>query len=149
MATQDWNLIGTLKRLFEACKDGESRYGMAADHARDAEWKALFQGYAEQRAQFAVELQGELERLDARDRKTGTIAEEMHQSWTEIKAAVTGGSDQALFAECARGEDAAQKEFEEALRQDLPADVQALVRRQLAAVRQAHDRIRAREMAAQ
>ena len=146
--TQDWNLIGTLKRLFERCKDGESSYRMAAAHARDAELKALFQGYAEQRARFAAELQGELERLGAHDQKLGTIAGALVQAWTEIKAAVTGGSDQALVAACKRGEDAAKKDFEEALKQHLPADVQALVRRQCAGVQEAHDRIRALDVAA-
>jgi uncharacterized protein (TIGR02284 family) len=146
---QDWVFIGALKRLFEECKDGESGYRMAADHARDAELKALFQGYAEQRAQFAAELQGELERIREHDHKSGTIAGALHQAWTGIKAAVTGGSDQALVAECERGEDAAKKAYEEALQHDLPADVQALVRRQFAAVQAAHDRIRALERAAQ
>jgi len=146
---QDWDLIGALKRLFEACKDGESGYRMAADHVKKADLKLLFQGYAEQRSQFAAELQDELERLDTGDRKTGTIAGALHQGWTEIKAAVTGGSDQALITECERSEDVAKQAFEEALRQDLPAGVQALVRRQFAAVRQAHDRIRALEVATQ
>jgi uncharacterized protein (TIGR02284 family) len=148
MATQDWDLIGTLRRLFEASKDGDSGYRMAADHARGAELKTLFQGYAEQRARFAAELQGELERLGTQDRKTGTITETLHQGWTRIKAAVTGGSDKALIAECERAEDATRELYEEALRQDLPADVQALVRRQFAAVQEAHDRIRALEVAA-
>lgn len=148
MAAQNWELIGALRRLFEACKDGESGYRLAAGHARGAELKALFQGYAEQRARFAAELQGELGRLGTQDRKTGTITEALHEAWTGIKAAVTGGSDQALVAECERREDAAKKHFEEALRHELPADVQALVRRQFAAVQEAHDRIRALELAA-
>ena len=149
MATQNWDLIGTLRTLFERCKDGESGYRMAADHARDAGLKAIFQGCAEQRARFAAELQGELERLGTQDRKTGTITEALHQGWAGIKAAVTGGSDKAPVAECQRAVDAAWKDYEGALRQDLPPDVQALVRRQSAGVEEAHERIRALEVAGQ
>src|SRR5437763_9039101 len=116
MSTKNWELIGVLKTLFERCRDGESGYRLAADHARDAGLKALLQDYAEQRAQFAAELQGELGRLGAHDHRTGTIAGALHQGWADIKSAATGGSDKALLAECERGEDAARKNYEEALK---------------------------------
>jgi uncharacterized protein (TIGR02284 family) len=148
VSTRNWELIGVLKRLFETCRDSETGFRLAAERVKEAEWKALFQGYAEQRGQFAAELQGELGRLGAHDGKTGTIAEAFHQGWTGIEAAVTGGSDQAVMAECERGENVARKHFQQALQHDLPADVQALVRRQLAAVQEAHDRIRGLERAA-
>ena len=124
MTTQKLELIGTLKRLYATCKDGENGYRRAARHVKQEDVKRLFQGYAEQRNQYAVVLQGELERLGTRAHKSGTIAEALHQGWTGIKSAVTGGSDKALVAECERAEDAAEKHFEEALKQPLPTDVQ-------------------------
>ncbi len=41
MATSDFNLIGTLKKLFERCKDGEHGYHLAAKHAQQAASKHL------------------------------------------------------------------------------------------------------------
>jgi uncharacterized protein (TIGR02284 family) len=122
---------------------------MAAARARDAELKALFQAFAEQRAEIAAELQGELALLGAHAHKSGTVAGALHQGWTQIKSAVTGGSDKALIAECERGEEVTSEHFEEALGQDLPPGLQALVRRQLMALKEARDRIRALEVAAQ
>jgi uncharacterized protein (TIGR02284 family) len=142
MTTQNWYVVRILRRLLEACQDGASGYRLAADHARDARLKFLFQDYTEQRARFAVELQGELERLGTLDRKAGTSTEALHQGWTGIKAAVTAGSDTALLAECQRAEDAAKRLFREALLHDLPAEVQALVQEQCEAIHEAHDRIR-------
>ena len=148
MATLGWDLVGTLRRLFEACRDGAGGYRTAAGHARDAGLKFLFQAHADQRARFATELQGELRRLGVRDRKTGAITAALHRGWAGVKAAVTGGSDEALLAACERAEVAAKKLFREALLHDLPADVQALVRRQCEAVHEAYDRIRLSQMAA-
>jgi uncharacterized protein (TIGR02284 family) len=148
MATLDWELVGILRRLFEACRDGASGYRMAAGPARDAGLKFLFQAHAEQRARFATELQAELRRLGVRDRKSGPITEALHRGWAGVKAAVTGGSDEALLAACERAEDGTKKLFREALLHDLPTDVQALVRRQGEAVHEAYDRIRLSEIAA-
>ena len=121
---------------------------MAAGHARDAGLRFLFQAHAEQRDRFATDLQGELRRLGVRDRKTGAITAALRRGWAGVKAAVTAGSDRALVAECERAEGAAKRLFTEALRHDLPAEVQALVQRQCEAVHEAHDRIRLSEMAA-
>src|SRR5437763_1900982 len=123
MANPNQQLVGTIKKLFEMCKDSETGFGLAARHAEDAELKALLQDCAEQRAQLAAELQGELARLGAHDVKSGTIGGTLHQAFTEIKSAFTGGSDQARIAECERADAEAVKHFEEALKQGLPADV--------------------------
>ena len=49
--------ISTLNTLIEALKDGEKGYQQVADATHDADLKKLFGGYAEQRHEFAKELQ--------------------------------------------------------------------------------------------
>lgn len=147
MATQNFELIGTLKKLFNTCIDAENGFRIAVDHTKDARLKALYRGYAEQRAQFAAELQGELERLGAHDGKHGTVGGALHQGWAKIKSAATSDSDKVLLAECERGEDVAKQAYTEALQHELPTGVQLLVQRQFAGVREAHDHIRALESA--
>lgn len=46
------------------------------------------------------------------------------------------------MAEAERGEDSAKAAYERALQATLPADVRALVERQFAGVKDAHDRMR-------
>ena len=148
MPSQDWELIGTLKTLFESCKDAEEGYRMAARHADNAELKGMCERYAEQRAQYASALEAELATLDSQPTKMGTISGGLRQGWVSLKDAVTGGSDQAVIDECERGEDAAKRAYEETLAKDLPAPVRALVEGQLWGVREAHYRMRALQLAA-
>ena len=148
MPSHEWELIGTLKTLFENCKDAEEGYRMAARHADNADLKGLCARYAEQRAQYASALEAELTALDSHPQKMGTISGSLRQGWVSLKDAVTGGSDRAVIDECARGEDAARKAYEGALAKDLPARVRGLVESQLKGVREAHDRMRALQLAA-
>jgi uncharacterized protein (TIGR02284 family) len=64
-----------------------------------------------------------------------------------LKAAVTGKDDQAILAECERGEDSAVSNYRAALGTDLPANVRSLVERQFGEVKEAHDRVRSLEKA--
>jgi uncharacterized protein (TIGR02284 family) len=148
MAADHIKVIATLNNLIETCKDGENGYQTAAHCVKNDDLKALFASYAKQRGLYAAELQGEVSRLGGDPEKTGSIAGALWRGWTNIKSAVTGGDEGAVIAECERGEDSAKKNYEEALHEGgLPADVQAMVERQYAGIKEAHDRIRALEVA--
>lgn len=148
MATND-DTISTLNNLIETCKDGENGFRTAAEGVDNSELKTLFNTYAQQRAQFAAELQAEVRRLGGDPEKTGSVAASLHRGWIDIKSAVTGGSEASIIAECERGEDSAVKNYEEAQRENLPGDLQAIIQRQYAQVKEAHDRIRALERASE
>jgi uncharacterized protein (TIGR02284 family) len=66
-----------------------------------------------------------------------------------VKTAFSGDEEAAIIAECERGEDAAVESYEEALEKDLPSEVNSVIRRQYTQVQQAHDRMRALELATQ
>jgi len=140
-------VISTLNNLIETCKDGENGFRTAAEHVKDSHLKTLFNTYAQQRAQFAAELQSEVRRLGGDPEKAGSVGGAMHRGWINLKAAVTGGEEGAIIAECERGEDAAMKNYHEAQELDLPGPVQTIVERQYRQVKEAHDRIRAMEKA--
>lgn len=148
MTTND-NAISTLNNLIETCKDGENGFRTAAAGVENSELKTLFNTYAQQRAQFAAELQAEVRRLGGDPEKSGSVAATLHRGWINIKAAVTGGSQASVIAECERGEDSAVKNYEEAQRENLPGDLQAIIQHQYAQVKEAHDRIRALERASE
>lgn len=140
-------VISTLNGLIETCRDGQNGFKAAAEGVQNSELKTLFYSYSQQRAQFVGQLQDEVRRLGGDPENTGSVAASLHRGWIDIKSAVTGGDDASIITECERGEDAAVKTYSDALGRDLPAGVRPVVERQFAAVKEAHDRIRALERA--
>ena len=134
--------ISTLNDLIETCKDGEQGFKTAADAIRDPSVKQLFLGYAQQRAQFAAELQREVTALGAEPERSGSVTASLHRGWMNLKSAITGQNDASVIAAAEEGEDVAKASYEKALRADLTPDVRRIVERQSASVREAHDRVR-------
>lgn len=147
MAVDNDDTVSTLNNLIETCKDGQEGFRSAAGGVRSGDLKTLFHTYSQQRAQFAAELQGEVRRLGGDPEETGSTAAALHRGWINIKSAVTGEDEGAIISECERGEDSAVRNYEDALRQDLPSDVRSIIERQFRQVKEAHDRIRGLERA--
>lgn len=141
MADND-NVISTLNGLIETCRDGQNGFQTASDGVKNSELKTLFANYAQQRAKFVGELQGEVRRLGGDPENTGSVAASLHRGWIDIKSTVTGSDDTATLSECERGEDSAVSNYKDALEEDLPANIRAIVERQYAEVQEAHNRIR-------
>ena len=147
MADND-NVISVLNNLIETCKDGQNGFQTAAEGVKRSDLKTLFGQYSQQRAKFAGELQAEVLRLGGDPTETGSVAATLHRGWIDIKSAVTGQDENAVITECERGEDSAVANYKDALADaNLPADIRAIVERQAAQVKEAHDRIRNLERA--
>ena len=71
----------------------------------------------------ARELEAKIRSLGKDPATSGTATGALHRAWTNIKSSVTGMDDYAVLAECERGEDVAKRVYEEALVEDLPAEV--------------------------
>ena len=147
MATDNDNTISILNNLIETCKDGENGFRTAADGVKNQELQKLFLTYSQQRTQFASELQAEVRRLGGDAEQTGSVAATLHRGWINIKSAVTGEDEGAVISECERGEDSAVRNYQDALKENLPAELQTTIQRQYTQVKEAHDRIRALEKA--
>ena len=147
MATDNDKTVSTLNNLIETCKDGENGFRTAAEGIRNGELKTLFNTYSQQRAQFAAELQAEVRHLGGDPENSGSVAATLHRGWINIKSAVTGEDDGAIISECERGEDSAVKNYEDALKENLPANIRAIIEQQFTQVREAHDQVRALERA--
>jgi uncharacterized protein (TIGR02284 family) len=136
-------LVSTLNDLIETCRDGEHGFRTAAEALDNAPLRAAFLRLAEERQGFAATLQAEVRRLGAQPETEGSTAGALHRGWINLKSAVTGRDEHAIVAAAETGEDSAKRAYEDALAQaGLPADVRALIERQAAAVRQAHDYVR-------
>jgi uncharacterized protein (TIGR02284 family) len=147
MADND-KAISCLNNLIETCKDGEEGFKTAAAAVGRADLRTLFNTFAQQRAQFAAELQNEVRRIGGDPEQTGSVAASLHRGWIDVKSAVTGRDDNAVLSECERGEDSAVRNYEAAIEdQNLPAHLREIVQRQYVAVKDSHDRVRTLERA--
>ncbi len=148
MAVNREELIECLNDLIQTCRDGESGFQTAADHVKGRSLKELFSDCSVQRAQFASELESEVRQLGGSPAKSGSVSAAFHRGWMNIKAIVTGGSDDAIVAECERGEDTALENYQRVLKQNLPPNVLPVAKHQFTEIKRSHDRIRALDKAA-
>ena len=131
-----------LNNLIETLKDGEEGFKQAAEAVKDPQLKSLFVEYSEQRSQFAMALQSQVQSLGNEPETGSSATGALHRGWINLKSAVTGGDDHAILAECERGEDSAVEEYRKALDDDLSPSLHQLVSRQYTDIKAAHDRIR-------
>lgn len=136
--------ISTLNNLIETLKDGQKGFAAAAEDVPDADLKALFLKYSQQRTQLAGELQG-LAKIhgEAEPTDSGSVAGAIHRGWIDLKAALASRDNHAILAECERGEDVAVAAYKKALEDtDLPADVRSIIESQYSTVKSTHDHVR-------
>ena len=136
------DVIDTLNKLIATCKDGEYGFRTSAEHVKSAQLRQVFSSRAEECQRGASELQALVTRLGG-DADTGSSATgTLHRGWVKLKEAVSGDSDVAALEECERGEDAALERYRDAVKQDLPPDIAAVVQRQYEGVKRNHDQVR-------
>jgi uncharacterized protein (TIGR02284 family) len=145
-------VISILNGLVETCTRGEEVFRSAAEGIRNSEFRRLFNIFAQQRAQFIAELQAEIHRLG------GEVAAPRSQSTTAAPGKTVPFSrpstgpdvrdESSIMAACQREEESAVNDYQEALKADLPLDVQYVVKRQYMDIKDAYDRIRILQRAA-
>jgi uncharacterized protein (TIGR02284 family) len=136
-------VIATLNTLLQVSRDGAMGFRTCA---RDVEAKSLtpmFQASAERCDEGAAELKSAIRKLGGEPVASGTVLGALHRTWTDIVSSLTGMEEHVVLEECERGEDVAMRAYESALSQDLPLDIERIVRRQYAGVKENHNRIRA------
>jgi len=138
----DDDVVSKLNELIETCKDGQEGFKQAAEGVERSDLKSLFFEFSQQRAHFAGELQGIVQKLGGDPETSGSTAGAMHRGWINLKSAITGKDEQAVLNECERGEDSARNTYKDALDDDLPTYIMDTVRNQYDSIVQAHDRVR-------
>src|SRR5687768_18117427 len=83
-------VISTLNGLIEICKDGQNGFKEAAEGIERSDLKSLFYEFAQQRSQFAGELQTLVQSLGGDPENSGSTLGAMHRGWINIKSAVMG-----------------------------------------------------------
>jgi uncharacterized protein (TIGR02284 family) len=137
----------TLNRLIRTCIDGQNGFESAARNVSDLNLKRLFESYAQQRIEFARELQQELRGVGEEPTDKGHASAALHRGVMDVRAAVSGEGEGAIISECERGEDMAVEVYETALHASLPDQLRSVVEQQFLRIKEAHDQIRSLEQA--
>lgn len=133
-----------LKTLTSTVNDSVKGYRESADKVDNQEFRELFDHFASQREQAAQDLSAEVRRLGGEPDTDGSALGGLHQSWLDLKAAITGRDDKAIINEVERGEDYLKEKFEAALKDDsLTGESRDVVERTFQSVREGHDRMSA------
>jgi uncharacterized protein (TIGR02284 family) len=145
-------VIATLDGLVATCQRGRDRFRDAAENIQNNEFRRLFNIFSQQRVQFITELKAEVHRLrgdagteieDTRDLPGNTVPFRRSTVTKSIKR-----DESRIIGECQREEETAVNDYQEALKADLPLDVQYVVKRQYMDIKDAYDRIRILQRAA-
>lgn len=137
-------IVDTLQKLIEISRDGQQGYREAAEHVKDHRLKQLLSEVSLERAKFAGDLESEAVRWGEPDvERSGTAMGAIHRGWTSVKANL-GGSDDTILSSIETGDTAAQKQYDEVIRDGkLPDDIVGIVRNQAQAIVGSLDRVRA------
>ena len=144
-------VIAALDGLAATCTRGRDKFRDAAENIQNNEFRRLLNIFSQQRVQFITELKAEMHRLrgdnvaeiqETRDLPDNTVP---FKRSTPTKSIVR---DEGIIAECQREEETAVNDYQEALKADLPLDVQYVVKRQYMDIKDAYDRIRILQRAA-
>ncbi|MGZ3872588.1 MAG: PA2169 family four-helix-bundle protein [Mucilaginibacter sp.] len=134
-----------LNDLIEINNDRIIGYERATEELKDedADLKALFTDMIAESHQCKMELATEVAASGA-DIETGTTASgKIYRAWMDVKAIFTGHDRKTVLANCEAGEDAAQKAYTAALREEgLPAYIRTIIAQQQADLKLSHDKIK-------
>ena len=134
-------VISTLNGLIETCRDGQKGFAEAAENITHPDIQEYCLEQSRSRARFVGELQQEVQGLGGDPENTGSTAGAMHRAWINLKSTL-GGGDHMIVAACEDGEDSAIREYEKALKNDLPNNVRETLESQYQSIKASHNRVR-------
>jgi uncharacterized protein (TIGR02284 family) len=135
-------IIAELNALVETCKDGQEGFKTAAEDVKNPDYKEFFTKNAAQRSKFVLDLQHEIRSLGGDPEKTGSIVGAIHRGWINLKSAVSSGDENAILAECERGEDSAVETYRAVILKPFPPALRGKIESQLHDIKTSHDKMR-------
>ncbi len=134
--------INDLQTLIRYNIDSYDGFNESAEEIDDARIAQLFRDIANERSEFATELQNFVEYNGEEPVESGSIAAAVHRTWINVRSKLVGGEAYAVLAEAERGEDTIKAAYESILR-DKPTGAMAdVLQRQYLAVKRQHDKVR-------
>ncbi len=135
-------IVSMLNGLIDISRDGAEGFRTCADDANDAELKLYFRNRAQSCEEAVNKLSTEVRRYGGNPDTSGTVTGTLHRAWVDLKTAMTNRDNLAVLEECERGEAAAVAAYENALWEEMPGDLRALLEQQYEGAKRNHDRVR-------
>jgi len=134
--------VGVLETLTTTLIDSVNGYEDAAKNTDNSRLQQIFTQHAQERRRVCDDLRSEIRRLGGDPPDDGSMMGKTHQSWLDLKAAVTGRDDERVINSVEAGEDYLKEKFETALDSDeLTGEARQAVESAYQSVRSGHDQI--------
>lgn len=131
-----------LETLTTTVIDSVNGYEEAAKNIENPSFEKLFRDRANERREVVGSLSDEIRRLGGDPPNDGSIMGKTHQSWLDLKAAVTGRDDKKIVNSVEAGEDYLKEKFETALNEgELGGESRQVVETAYQSVRSGHDQM--------
>ena len=138
-------VVETLNDLILINNDRIAGYEKAYEETKEIEsdLRALFKKMASDSREHVLELTGEVVKLGGEPADGTMFSGKLYRVWMDIKTTFTTDNRRAVLENSESGEDAAQRAYEEALKnEELPADVRQIILAQKTSLKASHDIIR-------
>ena len=110
-------LVDSLQEILQKNYDAEKGLKEVMLKAESQHLKKWLQKKAVERSGFANEIDGELRKLGAEPKESGSFTGDMHRVWIDVKTALSSHKDEAIFEECIRGDKASVDEYNKQLKE--------------------------------
>ena len=133
------------KDLMMTLKDGTDGFAKGAEklvETNHPELATTFRKYADQRAAYYAELEKLAAQYGDDIEPSGSVVGTIHRGWMAVKDALSGSSAEGVLDAAEQGEDHAKSSYEDALKEDVSAELAAVIRRQYEGVCAGHDEVR-------
>ncbi|ASU33381.1 PA2169 family four-helix-bundle protein [Mucilaginibacter xinganensis] len=134
-----------LNDLIAINNDRITGYERAAGELKeeDADLRALFTDMVAESHQCKMELANEVAANGGDIEQGTTTSGKIYRAWMDVKAVFTGHDRKTVLENCEAGEDAAQKAYTTALREEeLPAYIRTMISKQKEDLKVSHDKIK-------
>lgn len=145
MSTTNETTAEVLNDLIRINNDRVEGYQRASKETagEDADLRDLFLRMADESREYVNELTKHVARSGKEPADGTTASGKLYRAWMDVKATFTGKGRKAILASCEYGEDAAQKAYNDALKEEgVPTDIRQLITEQKSKLRKSHDLIR-------
>ncbi|MEO5594567.1 MAG: PA2169 family four-helix-bundle protein [Chitinophagaceae bacterium] len=145
MQTTTTETVEILNDLVEINNDRIVGYERALGETKDtdADLKSLFTSMIDESRKIRIDLAGEVQALGGEFEAGTTASGKLYRAWMDVKAVFTGHDRHTVLSNCEFGEDAAQKAYKDALKEDLPGYIRTTLEAQKQMLRASHDKIKA------
>jgi uncharacterized protein (TIGR02284 family) len=111
--------INILNDLLEKNYDAERGYRSAAENVKNARLSDFLLQNADIRQGFAIDLAEEILEMGGKPISDTSTLSDLHRAWINFKSQISADNDEdAILKECIRGEEAALKDYNQALRNE-------------------------------